>query len=182
MTYLCSRFWLKWQSKLKIVSSAKLFKNTMDKSTFWRSEAGFESCKFAKNGVKNWVHFGSHFSWISVPFRRSFWVWKTLKIDAKIGMRFWRCGGEFVFLKGRGPAAGAEAMGPFLLVDFRGKSSEHAMHPQGGGGFKGFAPAAGPFVSWLRGGWKAASLQSCKRTWFGDALQVTKRHATRRHG
>ena len=75
-------------------------------------------------------------------------------IDAKIGMRFWKCGGEFVGLKKRGPAAEAEAMGPFLLVDFRRKSLEHAMHPQGGDGFKGFAPAASPFALWR--------LESCK--------------------
>ena len=91
---------------------------------------------------------------MSAPFWRSFWVSKTLKIDAKIWMRFWRCGDEFVFLKGRGPAAGAEAMGLFLLVDFRRKSSEHSMHPQGGGGFKGFAPAAGSLALWR--------LESCK--------------------
>ena len=40
--------------------------------------------------------------------------------------------------------AGARGRG----LDFRGKSLEHAMHPQGGGGFKGFDLAAGPFALW----------------------------------
>ena len=74
-------------------------------------------------------------------------------------MRFWRRGGEFVFLKGRGPAAGAEAMEPFLLVDFRGKNPELAMLPQGGGGFKGFAIAAGPLASCFV---EAGELHVCK--------------------
>ena len=49
--------------------------------------------------------------------------------------------------------------GTLLLVDFRGKNLEHAMHPQGGGGFRGFAPAAGPLASCFV---EAGELQVCK--------------------
>ena len=35
-----------------------------------------------------------------------------------------------------------------MLIDFQRKGLEHAMHPQEGGGFKGFALAAGPFALW----------------------------------
>ena len=45
-------------------------------------------------------------------------------------------------LNWRGPAPEAEAMGPVLLVDLRGKSPEHAVHPQGGGGFIPFGVRA----------------------------------------
>ena len=40
------------------------------------------------------------------------------------------------FLNGTGPAAEGKAVGPSLKLEvgFRRKSSEHAMHPQGGGG------------------------------------------------
>ena len=43
---------------------------------------------------------------------------------------------KLVFLKRKGPAAEGKAVGPSLKLEvgFRRKNSEHAMHPQGGGG------------------------------------------------
>ena len=74
------------------------------------------------------------------------------------------------FFKCLGAGARGRGHGTLLLVDFRGKSLEHAMHPQGGGGFKGFAPAAGPFALWKLELWKSARLCGCKLPNLGMVL------------
>ena len=66
---------------------------------------------------------------------------------------------EVCFFKLDGAGARARGHGTLFEVDFRGKSLEHAMHPQGGRRiFKGFAPAAGFLASCFV---KAGEVQVC---------------------
>ena len=55
---------------------------------------------------------------------------------------------DALFFKGRGPTAEARAMELHFLAIIRRQSSEHAHAPQVGSGFKGSAPAVGPFALW----------------------------------